>query len=188
MWLLLAVQCFVLFGNAKAESLFDAERFRSLAADDKAYRVGDVLTVQVIENATATSNADTSVKRNNQISANLSLSNNPTIAGGVNIGGDFNGGGSTQRSGRLLAQVTVTINEIVENGLLKVSGEQQLTINGEVQRINIEGLVRAKDISDGNVVQSTRIPNARITYEGDGPLSDRQRASWWRQLIDFIGF
>jgi flagellar L-ring protein precursor FlgH len=171
-----------------AESLFDANKFRALASDGKAYRVGDVLTVQIMENATAATNADTSTKRNNQIGVNLSLSNNPTIAGAANINGDFAGGGSTERSGRLLAQITVSVREVLDSGLLKVSGEQLLTINGEAQRIGIQGWVRPKDISDGNVVQSTRVSDARITYEGDGPLSDRQKPGWWRQLLDFIGF
>ncbi|MGC3963589.1 MAG: flagellar basal body L-ring protein FlgH [Rhodocyclaceae bacterium] len=173
---------------AHAESLYSPDEFRALASDGKAYRVGDVLTVQIIENASATSNADTSTKRDNQINANLRLSNNPSIAGGINIGGDFTGGGTTQRSGRLLAQITVTVREIVDNGLLKIAGEQLLTINGEAQRIGIEGLVRSRDVSDGNVVLSTRVSDAHITYEGDGPLSERQRPSWWRQFLDLIGF
>ena len=172
---------------AYAESLYDPNGFRALASDGKAYRVGDVLTVQIIENATAASKSDTSTKRDNQISANLSLSNNPTIAGGINIGGDFVGGGSTQRSGRLLAQITVSVREILANDLLKVAGEQILTINGEAQRIGIEGFVRPRDVSDGNVVLSTRVSDARITYEGDGPLSERQKPGWWRQLLDLIG-
>ncbi|MFT4171318.1 MAG: flagellar basal body L-ring protein FlgH [Rhodocyclaceae bacterium] len=173
---------------AHAESLYSPSEFRALASDGKAYRVGDVLTVQIVENATAASNADTSTKRDNQINANLSLSNNPTIAGGINIGGDFVGGGTTQRSGRLLAQITVSVREVLPNGLLKIAGEQLLTINGEAQRIGIEGLVRPRDISDGNIVQSTRVSDARVTYEGDGPLSERQRPGWWRQFLDLIGF
>jgi len=60
-------------------------------------------------------------------------------------------------------------------------------VNNELQRVTLEGLVRPVDISDGNVVQSTRIADARITYFGEGDVAERQERAWWRQLTDFLG-
>lgn len=171
----------------QAESLYRPDHYRALTADSKAYRVGDVLTVQVMENASATTNADTTTRRGNDLDASLTLSRNPTISGGIALHGDFDGGGRTQRAGRLLASLSVTVREILPNGDLRVSGEQELLINDEQQKISLEGRVRPRDISDGNVVLSSRLADARINYIGEGDLTERQRRGWWRKLLDWLG-
>jgi flagellar L-ring protein FlgH len=176
--------------SAQAQSLYDETTFRALTADHKAFRVGDVLTVQVVENAMATANADTGTARRNNLGVDLSVTypHNKAAAANAAIGGDFDGGGSTQRAGRLVAHLTVSIRDVLANGDLLVAGEQQLTINDERQRISLTGRVRPQDISDSNVVVSTRIADADIVYMGEGHLADRQKPAWWRQLADWVGF
>lgn len=177
---------------AQAESLYREEAYRPLTADNKAFRVGDTVTVQVLENSSASTNADTTTRRKNGISADLSLTRNlrsaPSIAAGVNVAGDFDGGGRTQRASRLLAQLSVVVTEILPNGDMKLAGEQILYVNEEQQKVNLQGRVRPQDISEGNVVLSTRLADARITYVGEGDLSERQRRSWWRSIMDWLGF
>lgn len=172
---------------AQAQSLFREESWRPLTADNKAFRPGDVLTVQVFENTSAVSSADTGTRRNNALSAELA--HGPEIVGqtSIRVGGDFDGGGRTQRASRLLTTLTVTVQEVLPGGQLRVAGTQALTVNDELQKVTLEGVVRPVDISDGNVVQSTRIADARITYVGEGDLTERQRRGWWRQLLDALG-
>lgn len=187
-WLLLAgwFACI----PASAQSLYDEATFRALTADHRAFRVGDLLTVQVVESATATANADTGTARRNAVGADLTLSNNREhrVAATASVGGDFDGGGSTQRAGRLVALLTVSIRDVQANGDLLVAGEQQLTINDERQRISLTGRVRPQDISEGNVILSSRIADADINYVGEGHLADRQKPAWWRQFTDWLGF
>ena len=173
---------------ANAQSLYDAATFRPLTADQKAFRAGDVVTVQVIENASATANADTGSRRNNSLGGQVIHAKSPAVRIGLETNGEFDGGGRTSRTGRLLAQLSVTVREVLPNGDLRLEGEQLLTINDEQQRINLEGRARPQDISDGNVVLSTRLSNARITYIGEGDLADRQRPAWWRKVMDWFGF
>ncbi len=189
-WMARAVTTFLFIWGSlgHAESLYQQDTFRPLTADNKAFRVGDVVTVQVLENSSASTNADTTTRRKNGISADLSLSRNPSIAAGVNVAGDFDGGGRTQRTSRLLAQLSVVVTEILSNGDLRLAGQQILYVNDEQQRVNLEGRVRPQDISDGNVVLSTRLADAKITYVGDGDLSERQRRGWWRRIMDWLGF
>ena len=172
---------------AQAQSLFREDTWRPLTGDNKAYRPGDVLTVQVYENSSAVTSADTGTRRNN--SANASLAHGTTVVGetSVRLGSDFDGGGRTQRASRLLTTVTVVVQEVLPGGQLRIAGTQAVTVNNELQRVTLEGLVRPVDISDGNVVQSTRIADARITYFGEGDVADRQQRAWWRQLTDFLG-
>lgn len=173
--------------SAQAQSLYDEKTYRPVAADTRAFRVGDVLTIQIVENASATANADTGTRRNNDMSAELGRPHHPVLNANLGVRGDFDGGGRTTRSGKLVAQLTVSVAEVLPNGDLRISGTQVLAINDEKQRINVEGRVRPQDISDANVVVSSRLADAKITYVGDGELAARQKPAWWRQFMDWMG-
>lgn len=174
--------------GVRAQSLFEPAAFRPLIADHKALRVGDIVTVQVVENATAAVNADSGSRRSNRIGLQLARAHLPGVNVGLGADGEFDGGGRTSRNGRLLAQLSVTVREVLPNGDLRLEGEQLLTINDEQQRINLEGRARPQDVSDANVVLSSRLAGARITYLGEGELAERQRPAWWRRLLDWLGF
>jgi flagellar L-ring protein precursor FlgH len=79
------------------------------------------------------------------------------------------------------------VRDVLPNGDLLVGGEQLLAINDEQQKVVLQGRVRPQDISDGNVVLSTRLADASITYQGEGTLSERQQRAWWRKLLDWVG-
>jgi flagellar L-ring protein FlgH len=172
---------------AAAQSLFREEAWRGLTGDNKAFRAGDVLTVQVFENSSASTSADTGTRRVNRLTGEL-LYGSRNSQFGLGLGSEFDGGGTTQRASRLLATLTVVVQEVLPGGQLRVAGTQDLTVNDESQRVRLEGVVRPLDITDGNVVQSTRIADARITYVGAGEITERSRRSWWRQLLDLVGF
>ncbi len=173
---------------ASAQSLYREESWRPYTADNKAFRPGDVLTVQVFETSSAVTSADTGTRRNNRLQAELAHGARPVGQTSISVGGDFDGGGRTQRTSRLLTTVSVTVQEVLPGGQLRVAGVQSLTVNDELQTVKLEGVVRPVDISDANVVQSTRIADARITYLGEGDVTDRGRRPWWRKLLDTVGF
>jgi flagellar L-ring protein FlgH len=181
--------CFLLVGGQEAgsQSLFREEAWRGLTADNKALRAGDVLTVQVFENTSASTGAETQTRRVNGLHAEL-LHGSRSSQLALGLGSDFDGGGSTQRASRLLTTLTVVVQEVLPGGQLRSAGTQDLTVNEESQRVRLEGIVRPIDITDGNVVQSTRIADARIIYVGEGDITDRSRRAWWRKLLDFVGF
>jgi flagellar L-ring protein FlgH len=179
--------CGLAIAAADAQSLFREDTWRALTADNKAYRPGDVLTVQVFENSSASSSAETGTRRSNHLQAELTHGSNKAAQAALAVSGDFDGGGRTQRASRLLTTVTVTVQEVLPEGQLRIAGTQSVTVNEELQRVTLEGVVRPADISDGNVVQSTRIAQARITYVGEGDLTERGRRAWWRRLFDAVG-
>ena len=170
-----------------ATSLYNESTYRPLTADNKAFRVGDVLTVQVCENSSASTSADTDTRRKNNLNAELSHVAGRVAQTNVAVGGDFDGGGRTQRANRVLITLSVSVREVLPNGDLRVGGEQLLVINSEQQRVTLEGRVRPQDVSDGNVVLSTRLADAHITYIGEGDVSQRQQRAWWRKLLDWVG-
>ncbi len=184
----------ILLGGAPwvfSQSLYNENSYRPLAADKKAFRVGDLITVQVIENASATSSADTNTERNNQINAGGSISTQSRQHTGnlsLGIGGTFDGGGTTQRSNRLLATLSATVMEVLPNGEMRIAGEQFITVNSEQHKVHVEGRVRPQDVSGENTVLSNRLADARIDYLGDGDLSKRQKTALWRKCMDWLGF
>jgi flagellar L-ring protein FlgH len=182
---LLATHCAL--APISAQSLFSEDSWRGFTADNKAYRPGDVLTVQVLENSSATSTADTGTRRTNRLQAELAHGSSKAAQASLGVGGEFDGGGRTQRASRLLTTLTVTVQEVLPGGQLRIAGVQSLTVNEELQRVSLDGVVRPEDITNGNVVQSTRIAHARITYVGEGDLTERSRRGWWRRLLDAVG-
>lgn len=173
--------------GAEAVSLYDEATFRPLTGDHKAFRVGDILTVQVFENSSAQTSADTGTRRKNALNAELAHGARRVAESSLAVNGDFDGGGRTQRANRVLITLSVTVQDVMPNGDLRVAGEQMLLVNDEQQRVTLQGRVRPMDVSDGNVVLSTRLADARITYLGEGDVSDRQQRAWWRKLLDWAG-
>jgi flagellar L-ring protein precursor FlgH len=167
-------------------SLYSDAQFQSLTADKRRFEVGEVLTIMVYENASASSSADTGTNRDSSVGVGVDLPNWKKSAGAT-VNNDFSGTGRTQRAGRLLAQMTVLVREVLPNGDLMVGGEQLLEINGEKQTIRVEGRVRPRDITENNVVLSSRLAEAKLAFVGDGVLGEMQRPRWWQKLLSLFG-
>ena len=177
----------LLASQAWAENLYSENTFRPLAADKRAHLPGDALTVMIYENSSATTSADTSLQRKNDIGIQGSVNQRNPQRANIASTNNFDGGGTVQRSGKLLAQMTVTVSKIADNGDLWVAGEQLLEINSDKQMIKVEGRVRTADISDTNTVFSYRLADARISYVGEGALAEHQRPGYLTRLFTWIG-
>lgn len=187
-WFLLAPISLGMCTSLSAASLYQGESsFRSLTSDKRAYRVGDMLTVLVMENSSASANANTSAEKKGGLLFGwkaTSRSENSSLQ----LGDTFGGKGQIQRSGKLLAQLTVTVREVDQaTGLLHVSGEQEILVNDEKQQISLHGKVRPIDVLDNNTVLSTRLADARISYIGDGILSEKQHAGLVTRFLTWLG-
>lgn len=171
---------------ADAVSLYNESTYQALASDQKARQRGDLLTVLVYENSSATSAANTTAGRDADVGLDVqNLTRSRSIGAGT--GNQMNGRGRTQREGRVVAQITVTVQDVLQNGDLLVAGEHLLEVNNEKQQIRLEGRARAQDVTDTNTVLSTRLADAKISYVGEGDLADRQRPGWWQKIWTWLG-
>lgn len=187
MWCLSGAVGLVSATPVLAVSLYkDESNFRSLTSDKRAYRVGDMLTVLVMENSSATANANTTAEKRGGLLFGWKATNRSENSS-LQLGDTFGGKGQIQRSGKLLAQLTVTVREIDPTGLLHVSGEQKILVNDEKQEITLHGKVRPIDVLDNNTVLSTRLADARISYIGDGILSEKQHAGLITRFLTWLG-
>src|SRR5690349_4821192 len=114
------------------QGLYDETRFHAYTDDVRAYRIGDSLTVLIVEAATASASANTQTNRATDLAAKGTVNaDNDTHSAGakIDLSDDFTGKGSIQRSGKVAAQITVTVTGITANGELLVSGRQVIAVN-----------------------------------------------------------
>lgn len=172
--------------GAAADSLYRPGSFQALTSDVRLRHVGDLITVMVYENASASSAANTTSARDANVAFGLRAQSHD-YTGAIKAANQTDGGGKTVREGRVLAQITVSVREITPSGDLIVAGDQVLDINNERQQISVQGRIRPQDVSETNVVLSTRIANARISYAGQGDVADKQRPAWWQRFLTLFG-
>lgn len=160
---------------------------RSLFADRKAYRTGDMLTVVVTEVASASATARTRADKEERVFGEINQPDESPWNIDLSFGNDFDGGGQIQRTGKLLAKLAVTVQAVDQYGNLNIIGEQEIRVNNEQQRIALSGLVRAEDIGPDNTIASWRIANARIDFKGEGILARKQSPGLMTKLFDLFG-
>lgn len=167
--------------------------------DRKAYRVGDIITITLNERTQASKNARSQVQKDSAVDIGvpniLGMAINPKnpLAAIGALGADADrfgldssydaqrqtqGQAQAGQSNSLTGSVTVTVAEVLPNGILAVRGEKWMTLNTGDELVRISGLVRADDIATDNTVPSTRIADARITYSGTGSFADASQPGW----------
>lgn len=172
--------------TAAPATLIDPESYRGLAADRRAYRAGDPVTIVVLETARAESRAATDADRRYRIEARGEDTSN-AVQLGAGIDTESDGSGGTSRQGRITAQISARVQQVEPNGQLLLRGEQEILINGELQRIVVSGRVRAEDITPGNAVLSSRLAEAKIEFTGDGVVNDAQKHGVIYRLMRWLG-
>lgn len=170
---------------ADAASLYDEATYTPLVSDARSFRVGQIVTVLIYEQASAATSADTETSRSVDLEGTI-RGNANEYAGSAAFAHGAEGGGTITRSGKLVASVSVTINEILDTGEFQVAGEQLIEFNDEKQHIKLEGRVRSQDIRADNTVVSTRLANAKITYVGDGILGAQQKPGYITRFLNWL--
>lgn len=175
-------------------SIYQANTAMRLFENLTAKRVGDILTIRLVEATDASKDADLSVKKTNKIGASA-----PLILGKTNFLGvdwktdvvtdkNFKGAGESSQSNKLRGTITVTVVEVLPNGNLRVQGEKRLTINDGHEYVRFSGIVRPVDIDDTNSVPSTQVADATIMYTGEGAMADVKQVGWLTRFFNSLFF
>lgn len=166
-------------------SIYNSATARELFRDIKAYRVGDVLTVNLEESTDAEMSSATNTNKDdvNSLGASTILGkvltagqNELTVQTGNNR--SFSGSGNSAQSNSISGELSVTVHQVLANGNLVIRGEKRTTINQGMEFLRLSGIVRPEDVTDSNEVSSTRIANAHVSYGGRGVIRDSNRAGW----------
>lgn len=177
------------------ESRADNDLFRDL----RAWQPMDLLTIVVLENAEGMKEADTETKSQSNVAASienfLGLEDRVTKAHpGVDLSSlvsastqsNYKGEGGTTRRGSLRARISAMVVEILPSGVLRVEGQKIISVNNEEQIMVISGIVRTRDISSDNEIDSSRIANMRVDYYGSGIVGEAQRGGWAGRILRTI--
>ena len=164
--------------------------FSSLFSDHKANRVGDAITIVVIESSQASNDARTAASRDSDIGGNFAgnAMGQPLPGGEMALGttNNFDGRGSTTTSGSFKTKISATIDTVFSNGNMRISGRRKISINGEEQVISISGIVRVSDIQADNSVLSYNISDAQIILEGSGMIERVQSPGWVTKIFHWL--
>jgi len=166
--------------KGSAGGVFVRDTAWSLTSDSRAFRPGDVVTVVLDEATQASKKADTSFGKGSSVDVKPI-----TIAGkvlktdiGLAANRDFNGTATSTQQNTLQGAITAVVQEVLPNGLLRITGDKTLALNQGEEFIRLRGFVRAADIDRDNRVSSQRIADARIAYSGQGTLADANTPGW----------
>jgi flagellar L-ring protein FlgH len=186
---LVLITLILLTAPVGATSLWtDAAPSATMFADRKARTVGDTLTVIIEEETTAENKAGTSTSKKSDVGMNAGTG--PIFkaieSAGAGYSDKYDGSGRTTRSNALSARITVQVTEIKPNGNLVVSGTQSIKVNGEDQKITVNGTVRPDDISSQNTILSTALADSQIKVDGKGVIGRKQKPGVVIRVFDWL--
>jgi len=191
----------VVVASYQPNSLFSNDA-RGFFKDQRAHKIGDILTVLVT--------IDDSAQISNSTARQRSSSNEAGVGGvlgsifggvgggvpGVDVSADGSistesgmgdsGTGSVNRKETLETQVAAVVTQVLPNGNLVIEGRQEVRVNFEVRDLIVAGIVRPEDIHADNTIPSSKIAEARIAYGGRGQITDVQQPRYGQQIADAI--
>lgn len=173
---------------------------RAFFKDQRAGRVGDILTVVIeiddeaqLDNSTSRSRgADESAGLDNLLGYESRINNIfdgdaiPTDLVNADSASSSTGSGSVDRTEQIDLRMAAVITQILPNGNLVLQGSQQVQVNFEQRNLTVRGVIRPEDITAVNEVPYDKIAEARIAYGGEGTISDLQQPRYGQQVFDIL--
>ena len=180
-------------------AIFRAGQSGLFATDQRARRVGDILTVTFNEIFAATKAQTAASSKADAFAVTLPTGLPNILTGGFDKDAGGNGAGLTAGTNRTFAgtgnaaqsnsftgSLAVTVTRVFPNGNMEVAGQKEITLNNGNEYVRVKGIVRPEDISATNIVSSTRLADAQIRYTGSGHLADAAKPGWLSQFMRAI--
>lgn len=167
-------------------SIYSAGTEMRLFEDIKARRVGDILTVMLVEQNSGVKSSD------NKMTQSTDMNITPPVLGsttrgdlglGLSSANKFAGESGTSQSNSLSGSVTVTVMAVLPGGNLRVQGEKWMEINQGKEYIKLDGVIRPSDVKTNNTILSTQIADAHISYSGKGSTADASVMGWVGKVL-----
>jgi flagellar L-ring protein precursor FlgH len=165
--------------------------YASLIEGSRAHRVGDPLTIVLVERTAASKSAGSKLDSSGGLGisppttgvlSKLFNATDATASGKRNFGGT----GSADQSNTLSGEVSVTVARVFPNGTMLVQGQKRVTLNRGDEFVQIKGLIRVADIDANNRVASTRVADAQIAYTGKGDVARASRQGWLSRFFSVV--
>jgi len=173
-------------------AIYQPGREQTLFDNAVARRVGDVLTILLVETTNASKSAVTTTKKGTNVQtaapelfgAPLTINGRNILNNSFNSASTFDGEGGSSQSNALTGAISVTVTKRLANGNLLVRGQKWIKINQGREYVRLQGIVRTIDIAPNNTVPSTMVANATIAYGETGTLNDANTKGWLARFFD----
>lgn len=183
-----------------ADSLWQPEYHRrgSLYSDDKAFDIGDIVTIVISETISAKRKSKTTTSKDVSNTGSITSwfypknppeyleKDNEMPSWEYKVDKGFTGQGEIQEDDTFSAKITARVIDVLPNGNLLIQGSREISVANDRKRIILSGIVRRNDITAANTVESNLIADAKIYYDGKGPISDNQRRGVFTWLRDMF--
>ena len=196
-WLLLLMPA-LLASRLSAQSLWVDQQSRPLVGDKRATGIGDILSIVVQENNSASKDNNTKTAKKTSLDASIgTFLYSPQVSTLLTKGGqlpamkfgsthDFDGGGKINNSEKIVARIAVQVVDTLPNRNLVVEGRRLTAFSGETQEIVLRGIVRQEDIASNNTIFSYNVSDATIRFVSKGSITDAQRKGWFTRVWEKV--
>lgn len=167
-----------------------SEGYAALHEGTRARRVGDPVTIVLVERTSASKSAST------DLDSGGGFSLTPPTTGALSLFSQsdasisgkrgFKGTGAADQSNALSGEISVTVAAVLPNGTMLVQGQKRVTLNRGDEFVQIKGIIRPTDIDANNRIASTRVADARIAYTGKGDVARAARQGWFSRFFQAI--
>jgi len=163
----------------------------SLFSDFKAAKIGDAVTILVMENSKASNQSNITTGKESDLKYDLGgkMDGKPTLPSlDFDIGSKnkFKGGGGSKSQGSVKARISAMVDSVLTNGNLRISGIRKIVINKEEQEIRITGIIRSIDVKSDNTVYSYNISNMELHFEGKGRIEESQHPGLLTKIFHWL--
>ena len=167
-----------------------SDGYAALHEGSRARRIGDPLTITLVERTVASKSASSKLDSGGGLSITPPTTGALALFKGTDASAsttrNFSGSGATDQSNTLSGEVSVTVAAVYPNGTMLVQGQKRVTLNRGDEFVQIRGLIRIADIDANNRVPSTRVADAQIAYTGKGDVARASRQGWLGRFFSVV--
>ncbi|HEY8219953.1 MAG TPA: flagellar basal body L-ring protein FlgH [Methylobacter sp.] len=173
-------------------SIYQSGYDTRLFEDQTAKRIGDVLTITLLERTQAkkaddlktTKDTNMSVTAPSMYTLGAQVLSGQDINANLRANREFTGEGKADQSNSLSGNISVTVIDVLPNGNLSVRGEKRVTLNQGDEFIRLSGIVRPVDINSANIITSDKVADVTIMYVGEGAMADASKMGWLARILN----
>jgi len=173
-------------------AIFQAGHDVALFENSVARHVGDLITIHLVEQTSASKSSSTSTQKTTKaalpgptlLGKPVTLHGTEVLGAAMDHDSSFDGKGDSAQSNKLAGDITVTVAKRLANGNLLVRGQKWIAINQGKEYVRLQGIIRPIDIDPDNSIASNKVADATISYGGQGTLAEANTKSWLARFFD----
>lgn len=174
--------------------------FSSIYSDPKARGINDIVIIKITENSTASNKAALSTSKKTAASmgidsflgleedykGTITPSFDPSSMFGGTTNNSHQGSGTSTRETSISTYISARVTDLMPNGNMIIEAKKEVMVNKEKQTVVLRGIIRPRDIAYNNIIESNKIADMQVMFNGKGPVSEQARRGWLSWVLNLI--